>query len=317
MNEQRIEVVVTKREDHTPDIAVIEIASSIGSPLPAFEAGAHIDVHVSDDIVRQYSLSNAPGRSNTYRLGVLKDSDSRGGSSAIHATFKKGHELAISAPRNHFPLNMKAGRTVLVGGGIGITPMLAMAHALKAANKTFELHYCCRNRASAGFLCELEEEFGPQFKLYADDESGERFDLSRVMTTPLEQLHLYVCGPSGFMDWVIGNASRLGLPSSNIHFEYFNAQVDNTGSAFEVEAALSGVTVQVADGISIAEALKQAGVKVDVSCEQGICGTCICDVLEGVPDHKDHFLNDEEREMNDQMAVCCSRSRTGRIVLDI
>ena len=130
-------------------------------------------------------------------------------------------------------------------------------------------------------------------------------------------LHVYVCGPTGFMDWIIDAAKQSGLPSKQIHFEYFSAQVDASGDEFEVFAAASGVTVLVPNGMSIAKALKAAGVKVNVSCEEGVCGTCICDVLEGTPDHRDHFLNDEEKEIGDQIAVCCSRAKSARLVLDI
>lgn len=318
MSNELIDVVVTRREEQATGVAVFELSSKTGELLPAFEAGAHIDVHVSAELIRQYSLSNAPGHSSSYRLGILKDPNSRGGSVAIHDEFKEGTEIQISAPRNHFPLDLSAEKTILIGGGIGITPMLTMAYELKKQQKEFEFHYCCRSEDSAGFLEELKTEFSEQLQLHFDDKPDEqRFSPETVFSNFNSGVHLYVCGPTGFMDWVIESAENSGFDKENVHFEYFNAEVDSSGAAFEVEARESGVTVQVEDGQSIAEALKAAGVAVDVSCEQGVCGTCICDVLEGTPDHKDHFLTDEEKDDNDQIVVCCSRAKTDRLVLEI
>jgi ferredoxin-NADP reductase len=318
MDRETVKVVITRREMQTPDIAVIELMPVGDAPLAPFEAGAHIDVQVTDDVIRQYSLSNAFDGSGIYRLGVLNDPKSRGGSRAIHEHFSEGREIKISLPRNHFPLDMSATHTILFGGGIGITPMISMAYALKKANKSFELHYCCRSKSNAAFMDELVSAFGDQLSLHVDD-GAEAQKLAPVAMLNLarEGLHVYVCGPTGFMDWIINAAKKSGLPSRQIHFEYFSAEVDTSGAEFEVHAAASGVTVRVQVGMSIAKALKAAGVKVDVSCEEGVCGTCICDVLEGIPDHRDHFLNDEEKESGDQIAVCCSRAKSSRLVLDI
>ena len=311
-----INATITRRDDQTDEIAVFEISATDGNALPAFEAGAHIDVVVGPELIRQYSLSNAPGET-TYRLGILNDPESRGGSRQIHAELKAGGEVQISAPRNHFPLDMDAEHSLLIGGGIGITPMIAMAYALKAAGKSFELHYCSRSQSKAAFLEELEREFGDCLALHFDD-AGEanRID-PKALASARPGTHLYVCGPSGFMDWVIEQGKAAGLPEKQIHFEYFNAEVDISGEAFEVYAEASDVTVQVGPNESIATALKAAGVKVLMSCEEGVCGTCICDVSEGIPDHRDHFLTDEEKEDNDQIALCCSRAKTSRLVVDI
>lgn len=318
MNEQLINVVISKREDQADAVAVFELMAKDGNNLPAFDAGSHIDVHVTPDIVRQYSLSNDPGNSAVYRLGILNDPESRGGSVAIHQNFQMGTDIQISSPRNHFPLDLSAERTILVGGGIGITPMLTMAYTLRAAGKAFELHYCCRTRSSAGFLDELAAEFGDRVKLHFDDGGDDqRFDPQGVFAPAAANTHIYVCGPSGFMDWVIATAESVGYDKHNIHFEYFNADIDTSGSAFEVVAEQSGISVMVGENQTIVEALEAAGINVDVSCEQGVCGTCLCDVLEGTPDHKDKFLTEEEREDNDQIILCCSRSKSGRLVLDI
>ncbi|NVK43817.1 MAG: oxidoreductase [Oceanospirillaceae bacterium] len=317
ITENTIIAHVLRREEQTDDIAAFELSAADGSLLPPFEAGAHIDVILDTGEIRQYSLSNAPGDS-VYRLGILNDPNSRGGSRQIHESLREGCEVRISAPRNHFPLDPKAGHSLLIGGGIGITPMIAMAYALKAAEQSFELHYCCRSESRAAFLEELKREFGAQLVLHFDD-AGEAnlIDPKGLCQSAAAGTHLYVCGPTGFMDWVIEQAKAAGMPKGSIHYEYFSAEVETGGEAFEVVAAQSGVTVQVGADQTIAQALKAAGVKVEVSCEQGVCGSCICDVLEGIPDHRDHFLSEEEREDNDQIAPCCSRAQSSRLVLDI
>lgn len=313
-----IDVVISKREDQAEAVAVFELTAKDGKALPAFEAGAHIDVHVTPDILRQYSLSNNPTSSDIYRLGILKDPKSRGGSDEIHKSFKVGAEIQISTPRNHFPLDADAKRSILIGGGIGITPMLTMAYTLRAQGKEFELHYCCRTRGSAGFLDELVAQFGDRVHLHFDDADDEqRFNPEEVLSPADPGTHMYVCGPTGFMDWVITTTEAVGYAKHNVHFEYFNAEVDASGKAFEVVAERSGVTITVGENQTIVSALKAVGIKVDVSCEQGVCGTCLCDVLEGVPDHKDKFLTLEEQEDNDQIALCCSRSKSDKLILDI
>ncbi len=315
---EMIEVVVAAREDQAAGIVVLDLARPDGGPLPAFEAGAHIDVHVTDDLIRQYSLCNPPGETARYRVGVLNDPNSRGGSVAIHRDFQVGRTVRVSVPRNHFPLHDEADHSVLVGGGIGVTPMIAMAYALQAAGRSFELHYCARARDRAGFLDELAAAFGDSLTLHFD-EDGDAAMLrpAALLSGRSADTHVYVCGPSGFMDWVIAQAKEAGLESGRIHYEYFNAEIDTHGAAFEVEARKSGKILKVGEDQTILDALVGAGIKVDKSCEQGVCGTCICDVLEGTPDHKDKFLTEEEREDNDQIVVCCSRSKTPRLVLDI
>lgn len=318
MSSSLIDVVVVSREEQADGIAVFDLARPDGAPLPAFEAGAHIDVHVGDDLVRQYSLSNPPGETSRYRIGVLNDPQSRGGSASIHRDFQAGRTVRISEPRNHFPLHMEAGRSVLIGGGIGVTPVVAMAYALDAAGKPFELHYCARARSRAGFLDELRQTFGDRLHLHFDEDGADAMLKPQTLLSDMPaDTHVYVCGPSGFMDWVIAQAKDAGLDNDRIHSEYFNADIDTHGTAFEVEARKSGLILQVGEDQTILDVLAAAGIKVDKSCEQGVCGTCICDVIDGTPDHKDKFLTDEEREDNDQIVVCCSRSKTPRLVLDI
>ena len=319
MTTTTIRTVIQARDDQTPDIAVLELAPVQEGTLPPFSAGAHVDVRITDDITRQYSLCGDPASdSGVYRLGILKDPDSRGGSVAVHKLFQPGVEVAISEPRNQFPLEPAAAHTVLFGGGIGITPMIAMAYALRRDGQSFELHYSVRSTQSAAFLDELAREFPEQFSLHPDDGDAEtRLSPEQVVKAPPDNTHVYVCGPEGYMNWVIESAQAAGLAEAQIHREYFNADVDQSGGSFEVVAQASGKTVRVAEGQSIADALKEAGIYVEVSCEQGVCGTCITEVIEGTPDHRDHFLSEEEKEDNEEMAVCCSRAKSDRLVLDI
>lgn len=319
MSDQLLKVVVRKREEQGEGVVVLDLGHPSGQPLPAFEAGAHIDIHLKSGLVRQYSLCGDPANAGAYRLGVLKDPASRGGSLAVHELLQEGREIEISLPRNHFPLAGDAKRSILIGGGIGITPMVAMAYALNALDSDFDLHYCGRSRSRSAFLDELgNAAFAPRLHTHFDDEAGEqKLDLPKVLGTPQAGVHVYVCGPAGFMDWVIAQALAAGYTDDHVHREYFQVEVDASGEGFEVVAQRSGKTVQVAEGQSIVDALTAVGIKIEVSCEQGVCGTCLCDVIEGEPDHRDVYLTDDEKSANDQILVCCSRAKSKKLVLDI
>lgn len=319
MAEDKIKVVVRRREVQGHDVVVLDLADPAGAALPAFSAGAHVDLHLGPDLVRQYSLCGDPARRDVYRLGILKDPQSRGGSLAAHAGLGEGTEIWASLPRNHFPLVAGAKRSVLIGGGIGITPMIAMAHALSAEGGDFELHYRGRSRAACAFLGELAAApFSQRVHTHFSDEGGrESFDLASILGQPAPGTHVYVCGPTGFMNAVIDGAKALGFADATIHREFFQVETDTSGDAFEIEARRSGVTLKVEAGQSMVDALATVGIKVKVSCEQGVCGTCLCDVIEGTPDHRDVYLTDEEKADNDQILLCCSRAKTPRLVLDI
>ncbi len=319
MTDQTLDLVIAERTDVAGGIVVLDLVAPAGAALPSFEAGAHVDVHVGAGLVRQYSLCGDPAETGRYRLGVLLDPKSRGGSVGIHRDFRVGARVRVGIPRNHFPLAAQASHSVLIGGGIGITPILSMAYHLASAGRSFELHYCARDKSKAAFLAELERApFADRIKWHFSAEpGGSRIDVARDVTPPEPGVHLYVCGPASFMDDLIADARRFGYPDDAIHKEHFNVEVDTSGDAFEVVLAQSGKTVAVAAGVTIVKALASAGVKVEVSCENGVCGTCLCNVLDGVPDHRDCYLTDEEKAANDQMTVCCSRSKTPQLVLDI
>ncbi|KTT48635.1 Vanillate O-demethylase oxidoreductase [Pseudomonas oryzihabitans] len=319
MTDLLLDVTVRKREVQGGEVVILELAARDGQALPAFTAGAHVDLHLAPDLVRQYSLCGDPGDASVYRLGILKDANSRGGSTQVHQRLLPGTDLRISVPRNLFPLATEASHSLLLGGGIGITPMIAMAYSLHAQGQSFELHYSGRSRERCAFVEELQAApFAARVFTHFDDEDAERrLDLNAVLREAPADSHLYTCGPSGFMDWVIAGARAQGYAESRIHREYFQAEANTEGAGFEVVANRSGKTVQVQEGQSIVAALGAAGIKVEVSCEQGICGTCLCDVLEGEPDHRDVYLTDEEKQSNEQIVLCCSRARGKRLVLDI
>nr|WP_210422053.1 PDR/VanB family oxidoreductase [Rhizobium sp. ACO-34A] len=225
----------------------------------------------------------------------------------------------MEGPRNHFPLTETAERTVLLGGGIGITPMLAMAQRLHKLGRDFKLHYCTRSADVTAFRDLIgQAPWAANVIFHFDDQAPEqRLNLARDLPEAAQGTHLYVCGPQGFMDWVIGAAEAAGHAPSNVHREYFSADVDVSGADFEVVAERSGVMVTVGPDDTIAKALARAGVKIEVKCEEGVCGTCVTDVLEGEPDHRDKFLTQDEREEGTMICACCSRACGSRIVLDV
>lgn len=303
------------RREVQGDVVLLTLAHSEGIALPAFRAGAHIDLHLSAELVRPYSLCGDPQDRQHYQLGILKEGRSKGGSLAVHA-LREGDAIAVSEPRNLFELEERAAHTLLIGGGIGVTPMLAMAAELHAAGRAFTLHYCARSRAQAAFVPQLERApYAAQVQLHFSNE--QRLDLAAVLTDVPAETHVYVCGPIRLMDAVTEQAQTLGYSSGQIHQECFSAEVQTGGSAFDVVAATSGITVKVLENQTIVEALALAGLKVNVSCKQGICGSCLTNVLEGDVDHRDHYLTDEERADGDQILLCCSRAKCGRLVIDL
>jgi vanillate O-demethylase ferredoxin subunit len=315
-----IEVRVAARACEAEAICSYELVRLDGAPLPPFEAGAHIDVHLAGNLVRQYSLCNAPGETHRYQIGVLRDADSRGGSQAMHDHIDTGSVLQISAPKNHFPL-VQAQRTLLLAGGIGVTPILAMAESLAAQGAAFEMHYSARSPERAAFKERIgASSFAGQVHFHYDSgDAAQKLDLARLLAAPDPGTHLYVCGPQGFIDHVLGGARKLGWPAAQLHVEYFSAAaVDTSGDqAFDVKLASSGKVVTVPAGKTVIKVLAEQGVEIPYSCEEGVCGTCLTRVLEGVPDHRDMYLTEEEQAANDQFTPCCSRAKTTVLVLDL
>ncbi|MGL5967268.1 MAG: PDR/VanB family oxidoreductase [Kluyvera sp.] len=303
------------RRELQGEVVLLTLAHPDGLALPAFQAGAHLDVHLPGELIRPYSLCGDPQDSHHYQLGILKDSQSKGGSLAAHA-LREGDVVQVSEPRNLFALAEHSAHSLLIGGGIGITPMLAMAAELHRAGRSFSLHYCARTRDLAAFLPQLAAcAYAPQVHLHFSDE--QRINLDAVLCDVPEGSHVYTCGPSRLMEAVSERAKAHGYSPEQIHQECFSAGVETGGQPFEVVTAASGITVQVAANQTIVEALAQAGLKVCVSCKQGICGSCLTDVLEGEPDHRDHYLTDEEKADGDQILLCCSRAKSARLIIDL
>jgi vanillate O-demethylase ferredoxin subunit len=315
----KLDVIVEQITEEATDIKSFRLVSRVGAALPPFEAGAHVDVRV-DGVTRQYSLCSDPADTSAYLIGVKLEAQSRGGSKAMHA-LKEGDWLEISGPRNLFALDAGNGPALLIGAGIGITPLIAMMHQLKAQHKPFTLHYFARSCDHIAFSetllrTDAELDFGRvHFHLGLDVQAtGEQLD--KLLARPEMGQHVYFCGPGPFMEAI--NLRCEDWSKDTVHFEYFSAEpVEVTDGGFEVIAAKSGKRVWVAPEQSITDALHAAGVEVCVSCEQGICGTCLTRVLNGTPVHHDMFLNDAEKANNDQMLPCISRASSSTLTLDI
>jgi vanillate O-demethylase ferredoxin subunit len=316
---QTIEVRVAAIVDEAEDIRSFELVDPAGGQLPPFTAGAHVDVHLTEKLIRQYSLCNDPTERHRYVIGVLHDPQGRGGSRAIH-DLTVGDTVRISAPRNHFELSDQ-GSSLLIAGGIGITPILCMAKSLSSSGRAFSMHYATRTRSRTAFMEQIgASSYAPSVSHYWSEEpGGMKLDLVHLLQSPAADAHLYVCGPRGFMDAVIRTAKDQGWPDASVHHEFFTGEVVKLESddAFTVKIASSGKTIQITAEKTVAEALLEAGVEVATSCEQGICGTCLTGVISGEPDHRDMFLTPEEQARNDKFLPCCSRSKSSVLVLDL
>jgi vanillate O-demethylase ferredoxin subunit len=316
----RLLAVVADKRAEAEDVCVFELAAENGGRLPAFRAGAHIDVHLPNGLVRQYSLCGDPRERRRYRIAVLRTAPSRGGSRTLHDEVRVGDRIAISAPKNHFPLARGAARSLLIAGGIGITPIIAMAEALARAGADFELHYCVRTARRAAFAQQLmRSSYASRVHFhYGETAGGKRLDLPALLADPDPRTHVYACGPAGFMDAVRDCALAQGWDSSRVHREHFAAPAGAPPARpFDIRIASSGAIVHVPAELSALEALARHGIKLPMACGQGLCGTCITPVLEGEPEHRDLCLDEAKRARNDCMTPCCSRARGASLTLDL
>ncbi len=315
-----IKVKVVRKTKEAEDIASFELAREDGAPLPAFSAGSHVDVHIPGGLIRQYSLCNDAGEQHRYRIAVLRDPASRGGSTGMHEAVKEGDVITISTPKNHFPLQ-HATRTLLFAGGIGVTPLLCMAQRLNKTGADFTMHYCTRSEDRTAFRQEIHDSaFAENVQFHFDAGPAEqKLDLKKALGKPDAGKHLYVCGPGGFIDFVVNTARAEGWGSDQIHLEYFGAAPQDTSNdgSFDVKIASTGKTYTIGAKDNIIQVLKSNGIEILTSCEQGVCGTCITRVLEGEIDHRDMYFTDEEKAANDQFTPCCSRAKSKVLVLDL
>ena len=302
------------------DTISVELRPAPGVVFPPFEAGAHIDLHLPNGMVRNYSLLNAQGEQGRYVIGVLRDRASRGGSRCVHQDLRVGMVLPISAPRNNFRLHEDAAHSVLVAGGIGVTPILGMARRLKALGKSFELLYCARSRASAAFIAELEALQAPTH-WHFDDEQGAPPDLKTLLSRrpPDGATHYYACGPAVMLDAFEAVCAQLG--HTQAHIERFNAvevaASSDAQAVYTVELQRSGKSFTITPEKNLLNTLLDAGIDVPFSCSEGICGTCETKVIAGIPDHRDSVLSAKEKASNKSMMVCVSGCKSSTLVLDL
>ncbi|SFA96750.1 vanillate O-demethylase ferredoxin subunit [Collimonas sp. OK607] len=321
MNEVTLKVRVERKVVEADDICSYELVSADGAPLPAFGAGSHIDVHLRPGLVRQYSLCNPPHEQHRYLICVLRDPASRGGSQAMHDDIQAGMVLQISVPKNHFPI-VEAERSLLLAGGIGVTPILCMAEALSAQGAAFEMHYCARAPERTAFRERIAcSPYSGQVQFHYDSgDAAQKLDLPALLTGLDRQTHIYLCGPAGFIDHVLATTKAHDWPQGQVHLEYFGAAAaanDGTDQAFDVRLASSGKVFSIPVGSTVLQVLTDAGVFIPASCEQGVCGTCLTRVLDGVPDHRDLYMTEAEQVVNDQFTPCCSRAKSAELLLDL
>lgn len=316
-------VTVDARTEVAEGVVELVLAASEDSALPAWDPGAHVDLRLTDGdanrfggtCLRQYSLCGDPCEPRRYRVAVLREPAGRGGSCWVHDELRVGHALEISAPRNNFPL-VEADDYLFIAGGIGITPILPMVRSVAAAGRSWRLAYGGRTRASMAFVDELVEHGGGAVSLCPQDEVG-LLDLEGLVAGAPRGAAVYACGPEPMLAAL--EAACAGNPVA-LHVERFAARAQDPAAvneAFEVELSRSGMVVQIGSGTSLLDALEEAGADVEYSCREGTCGTCETAVLDGVPDHRDSLLTEEERAENTVMLPCVSRCLSRRLVLDL
>ncbi len=297
-------------------IVSVELRAAGGEPLPPFSAGAHIDLYLPGGMVRSYSLVNPQEERHRYVIAVNRDAASRGGSRYVHEQLASGSALSVAPPRNNFPLAEDAAHSLFIAGGIGITPLWCMIQRLEGLGRAWQLVYCARTRRQAAFVEELAR-LGPAVTFNFDHEArGRMVDIPALVEAAPPEAHLYCCGPLSMLEAFERAASQ--RPPAQVHVEYFSAARPKAAEGgFTVVLARSGLSFRVREGKTIIDTLIENGVDAVYSCLEGVCGTCETRVLEGIPDHRDLVLSKEERAANRTMMICCSGSKTDKLVLDL
>jgi ferredoxin-NADP reductase len=319
VHEFTTELVVRQRSTPTEGVVVLDLADPESQDLPPWEPGAHIDLMLGDGLTRQYSLCGDPGDSGVWRVGVLLDPNSRGGSRYVHENLTQGATVRVRGPRNHLPL-VDAPTYRFIAGGIGITPIAAMIAAVQSSGSEWTLLYGGRTKASMAFADELAERYPERVTVWPQDERG-LLDLASLLKEPEDNTLVYSCGPEPLLAAVEQHCAP--WPAGALHIERFSAKAPTAEQAakaldrFEVVCQRTGVTLEVTSDKSILETLEEADVPIMASCYEGVCGTCEARVLEGTPDHRDSMLTEPEKAAGEVMLVCVSRSRTERLVLDL
>ena len=311
-----IEVRLTAIRYAARDTNIYEFQRPDGKPLPGYTAGSHVDLHLPNGLIRNYSLIVSRPEPATYTFGIKRDPASRGGSRYIHDELKVGRTVTISPPRNNFPLKEDAEATIILAGGIGITPIWCMVQRLEELGRPWRLHYCCRARADMAFLDPIEGMASA--RLHFDDENGGRFlDVAKIVGEAPTHAHLYCCGPADMMQAF--ESATASWPRAQVHVEYFTPKAEPAArkGGFTVELARSGQEFFIPEGQSILEILLDHGIDVDYSCELGICGACEQRVISGAPEHHDAILTEEEQAENKRVMICCAGCKSERLVLDL
>jgi ferredoxin-NADP reductase len=314
--EPELDLVLEKKETLADGVVQLTLRDPAGADLPAWEPGAHVDLVLTDELTRQYSLCGDPAERSVLQVAVLREPAGRGGSAHVHEVLAEGDTVRVRGPRNHFAL-VTAPRYLFLAGGIGITPILPMVAAAEAAGADWRLVYGGRTRASMAFRDRLEERHPDRVEIRPQDETG-LLDLAALLDEPAEGTAVYCCGPEPLLAAVEERCAA--WPAGTLHLERFAPKAgadDGPREAFEVELAQTGTTLTVPADRSILEVVEESGVAVLSSCQEGTCGTCETGVLEGVPDHRDSVLTAEEQSANDAMMICVSRSCSARLVLDL
>jgi ferredoxin-NADP reductase len=296
------------------DIHAFELVSPSGGVLPPAEAGAHIGLILPNGTIRQYSLVHASSTLTRYEVAVKRDIKSRGGSHYMHDQLKVGTVLRVEPMRNNFPLTDDAPNSVFFAGGIGVTPILAMLERLQVLGRPSTLYYASRETEDFAYLPQLRAL--TTVHQHVDAESGQVLDIAAIIASLPREAHLYCCGPAPMM--AAFESATADWPRPQIHVEYFTArEAAATEGGYTVALARSGREFQIPSGKSILHVLREAGITLTSSCEQGVCAACETHVLEGIPDHRDAILSPAERSSNTMMMICCSGSKTPRLVLDL
>jgi tetrachlorobenzoquinone reductase len=319
MPDSVMQVRVKRISFEADNINSYELVSPDGGDLAPFTAGSHIDLHLPNGMIRSYSLVNDQSERHRYVIAVNNDTASRGGSRLIHETIRVGDVITIAHPHNNFALQENAGHSVLIAGGIGITPLLSMVRRLEALGRSWELFYAARTRRTAAFLDDLKilRPGAPNLHLNFDQEPGaDMIDLASIVKAAHPDAHLYCCGPVPMLEAF--EAATVDRPASQVHVEYFKAREKPAAEGgFEVKLARSNRTIAVQAGQTILDALLEAGISANYACAEGVCGTCETRVIEGIPDHRDLFLSKEEQQANKTIMICCSGAKSPTLILDI
>jgi ferredoxin-NADP reductase len=319
VHEFTTDLVVHRRHAAADGVVALDLVDPQGDDLPAWEPGAHVDLLLDEGLVRQYSLCGDPRDAKTWRVGVLLDPASRGGSRHVHDRLVEGGNVRVRGPRNHFAL-VDSPRYLFIAGGIGITPIIAMIDSAQQAGSDWTLIYLGRSRTTMAFADALADSYGDRVTLWPNDQKGQ-FDLASALNEPADQTLVYCCGPEPLLTAVEQHCAR--WPEGSLHIERFAAKAPSAEptegalESFQVVCQRSGVTVEVSEDVPILDALEDADIPIMSSCLEGICGTCVATVLEGTPDHRDSMLTEAERASGNKILTCVSRSRSEKLVLDL